>query len=172
MPRRYNVLGREPGCSLQEAARGAASPAVAEAAGCARPQFHGIADRLSGNPDGRRATCADCRERFRRIRDPSRSSCDGIRRVAAAGSLDGRRRFGPGGTLMVRRTAGKNDNNDAATEFPRIGSCPIFRGNQTLETCIEYVPHPRQWDLEITAPKSGALVPAHRAEIGSVSPRP
>jgi hypothetical protein len=184
-PRRYNALDQEPGCSLQEAAPGAAHPAPAEAGDCARPRPDETAGRFSDNRDGLRAISAGCRGHSRRIQDKWRFGGDGIRRAAVAGTPLGRRRSAANGTSTARKHVGKNGSNGAANGIPpnRFRPDPLrkseYRNSYRVPYCIPASgavgtpPAAGCCFIEfITLRSRGSLAPAYHAETGSVSARP
>ena len=134
-PRPRNALGPKPSCSLQDSAGGAAGLAGAELAGCAPPTQGGSAGTAGDNPDGGRAISAGCPGRPGGTRDRFQSCDDDNPAVAADDSRGVHKRSGEGGTGKAGTVVGSNGSGGRSSVGSGSGCEPlILSASQPIAT--------------------------------------
>jgi len=135
-PRRLNVLGRKPGCSLQECRHGVSDHADAAAGGCERRPRDGFASSSSDNRDGFRTTFGGCRGQPRRTRHRFAASGVGIPGASAPGIPAGCTPPDRDGVGKDERLAGNTGSSVAGKPFPpRFVSGPTLRKSDLSKRC-------------------------------------
>jgi len=118
IPRRLNVLGREPRCSLQAERRAASDRVAAAADGYGLPPRDEPGGSSSDSQDELHATSADCRRSLERIQGQPSASCAGTRYTAWPDTRAGCKRLGRDGVWKVGRLAGNTGSSVAGKSHP------------------------------------------------------
>lgn len=135
-PRRLNVLGRQPGCSLQDGRYAASDRVDAAAGGCEWRPRDGCASSSSDSRDGPRATFGGCRGPLRRTRSRFGAYVAGNRCASAPGIPAGCTPPGRGAAGKVERLAGNTGSSVAGKPFPPgFVSGPTLRKSDLSKRC-------------------------------------